>query len=226
MPHVRFLRISTAGPNIRRFKPACPNLAKVQDHVRLGDIVIGTGGILEYDFVKETREGRKIRSAPQKPSARLLTIARDLQSEELLGSRPWDDFVTAATTKLGQSYSRPDNATDVLHNDATIVPHPVDASRLPGLPRIHSGAIGTADTLQKNPNERDGLRDVFGVRAIEMEASGIQSAAWAQGKDAFVVRGICDYCDDYKNDDWQNYAALIAAAYARALVERMPKAWF
>ena len=66
----------------------------------------------------------------------------------------------------------------------------------------------------------------FGVRAVEMEASGLQNAAWAQGRDAFVVRGICDYCDNHKNDTWQNYAALVAAAYARALVEAMPSEWF
>jgi nucleoside phosphorylase len=63
---------------------------------------------------------------------------------------------------------------------------------------------------------------VFGVKAIEMEGSALQSAAWHQGKDAFVVRGICDYCDKHKNDDWQNYAALVAASYVRALIEAMP----
>jgi len=29
----------------------------------------------------------------------------------------------------------------------------------------------------------------------------------------FVVRGICDYCDSRKGDDWQNYAAAAAAGY-------------
>lgn len=37
-----------------------------------------------------------------------------------------------------------------------------------------------------------------------------------------VVRGICDYCDSHKNDDWQQYAAIVAAAYTRALIESMP----
>jgi nucleoside phosphorylase len=38
-----------------------------------------------------------------------------------------------------------------------------------------------------------------------------------------VVRGICDYCDSHKNDRWQPYAALCAAAYARSLVEILPE---
>ena len=38
-----------------------------------------------------------------------------------------------------------------------------------------------------------------------------------------VVRGICDYCDSHKNDDWQQYAAVVAAAYTRALIESIAK---
>jgi hypothetical protein len=33
-----------------------------------------------------------------------------------------------------------------------------------------------------------------------------------------VIRGICDYSDSHKNDEWHAYAALTAAAYARALL--------
>ncbi|KAJ0382563.1 hypothetical protein COL922a_012294 [Colletotrichum nupharicola] len=33
-----------------------------------------------------------------------------------------------------------------------------------------------------------------------------------------VIRGICDYADSHKNDRWQNYAALTAAGYAKALL--------
>ena len=29
-----------------------------------------------------------------------------------------------------------------------------------------------------------------------------------------IVRGVCDYCDNHKNDQWQSYAALAAASIA------------
>jgi nucleoside phosphorylase len=61
------------------------------------------------------------------------------------------------------------------------------------------------------------------VRAIEMEGSGILDAGWAMNTDVMVVRGICDYCDSHKNDQWQPYAALCAAAYARSLVQALPE---
>ena len=60
------------------------------------------------------------------------------------------------------------------------------------------------------------------VYAVEMEASGIADTTWEMGTGYIVIRGICDYCDEYKNDDWQEYAALAAASYARDLIENLP----
>jgi hypothetical protein len=102
--------------------------------------------------------------------------------------------------------------------------HPKDPWRdqHPTSPRIHLAAIGSANTLLKDAALRDRLRDEHGVRAIEMEGSGTADAAWSARRDYLVIRGICDYCDTHKNDDWQHYAALVAAAYARALIENLP----
>jgi hypothetical protein len=37
-----------------------------------------------------------------------------------------------------------------------------------------------------------------------------------------VIRGICDYSDSHKNKEWQGYAAIAAAAYAKDLLCRIP----
>lgn len=55
-----------------------------------------------------------------------------------------------------------------------------------------------------------------------MEASGIADATWESGVGYLVIRGICDYCDAYKNDLWQEYAAMVAACYTRDLIENLP----
>jgi nucleoside phosphorylase len=216
-PHVEHvIMVGIAG--------GCPNRNKPDEHVRLGDVVFsGAAGIVEYDFVKETREGRRIRSSPQRPSAKLLQAASVLKTGELMGERPWETILESALTRLGDEFGRPLDSQDLLHEGGNLVDHP--RSSRPGVPRVHGGCIGTADTLLKSDSTRDQLRDDFNVRAVEMEASGLQGAAWSLGRDAFVVRGICDYCDEHKNDDWQNYAALAAASYARALVEAMPLEW-
>lgn len=205
----------------------CPNVDKPEEHIRLGDVVFsGNAGVIEYDYVKETVVGRQVRSSLQRPSAALLQVANSLVAGDLMSIRPWETIVAAGVIRLGEKFARPDSGTDVIHDRGVIISHPEDLERRPDVPRIHAGAIGTADTLLKNDLKRDDLRDQYNVRAVEMEASGLQNAAWAQGKDIFVIRGICDYCDQHKNDIWQNYAALVAAAYARALVEAMPSEWF
>jgi nucleoside phosphorylase len=215
--------------NVFGFAPlfATHFVSNPEDDVTLGDVVVSDStGVIEYDFVKETQEGRAIRSSPQKPSAKLIHVFDYLRSEEILNQRPWEELIAAGQAQLGGNYRRPESVTDILSDGNEIVAHLNNANRREGQSKIHAGGIATADTLQKNPAQRDYLRDHFNVRAIEMEGNGIQSAAWAQGKDIFVIRGICDYCDNHKNDLWQEYAALAAAAYARVLIESMPKEWF
>jgi nucleoside phosphorylase len=205
----------------------CPSVEKADEHVRLGDIVVSSaGGVIDYGNVKETGEGFEFRGTAQKPSARFVNVQRMLEVNSVLGDKPWLGFAARAIAKLPPSYSRPEINTDVIHVGKTRVTHPNQQNRVQSEPYVHSGVIGSADILQKNAIARDELRDLFKVRAIEMEAAGVQTAAWMAGHDVFVVRGICDYCDEHKNDLWQDYAAAVAAAYARALIEEMPSEWF
>jgi nucleoside phosphorylase len=204
----------------------CPNRKKPAEHVRLGDIVVADHrGIVEYDNVKTTRDGVEFRSYPQEPGKPLLQAAGQLDTEALLGKRPWERWIAYGLEKY-QAAARPSDEADVLHEGDNKVEHPADPSRRPGQPRVHRGAIASADTLQKDPGMRDMLRDKWNVRAVEMEGSGVQNAAWTVGKDVMVIRGICDYCDTFKNDDWQPYASIVAAAYARAMIEALPEEWF
>lgn len=90
------------------------------------------------------------------------------------------------------------------------------------LSKDFSWEIASANTLLKSYKKRQQLKEEFGVYAVEMEASGIADTTWEMGTGYIVIRGICDYCDEYKNDDWQEYAALAAASYARDLIENLP----
>jgi nucleoside phosphorylase len=47
-----------------------------------------------------------------------------------------------------------------------------------------------------------------------MEAAGLMNDF-----PCIVIRGICDYADSHKNDTWQKYAAIAAAAYAKELLQ-------
>jgi nucleoside phosphorylase len=205
----------------------CPNPDNPVEHVRLGDIVVsGPNGIIEYDYVKETADQRLIRAWPQRPSRALLQVLEALRTSAVLGDRPWLKAIDTATPAAAE-FIRPNPDQDVLHDkDGALLAHPSDPQRDLSRPSLHVGVIATADTLQKDPEARDALRDKFGARAIEMEASGMQNAAWAAQKDVFVVRGICDYCDNFKDDAWHGFAAIAAAGFTRSLVEAMPEEWF
>ena len=186
-------------------------------------------GVIQYDNIKKETQRILFRNPPRPPCASLLEAAKYLEAEELLGKRPWKKYIYQALLNLSEfsefEFIRPFEDKDVLYrtdNQEEIIQHPEDPRRKKGQPRVFIGPIASANILQKDPKARDELREKFGVKAIEMEASGIADATWNHEVGYLVVRGICDYCDSHKNDDWQQYAAVVAAAYTRALIESMP----
>jgi nucleoside phosphorylase len=69
----------------------------------------------------------------------------------------------------------------------------------------------------KDSDTRDRLAEQYGILCFEMEAAGIMD-----GLPTLIIRGICDYCDSHKHKEWQGYAALTAAAYAKVLLSGLP----
>jgi nucleoside phosphorylase len=197
-----------------------PNIAKAEDHVRLGDIVISDErGVIQYDFVKE-ETGRVVPRHPARPaSSNLLRAARMIEAGALSGARPWDEIIDHVIAKL--KWKRPPESSDRLaasDDPLVILKHPRNPLRVKRRPHVFIGPIASAGTVLKSPKRRDLLRDLYSVKAVEMEGSGTADAAWMAQAQHFVVRGICDYCDGRKGDDWQNYAAAAAAGYVGALL--------
>ncbi|MGB0383853.1 MAG: 5'-methylthioadenosine/S-adenosylhomocysteine nucleosidase [Ardenticatenaceae bacterium] len=198
-----------------------PHPNKPDDHVRLGDIVVvNQKGVIQYDLDKESREGTEHRHHPFPPSSRLLRVVKQLAADELNGQRPWLAHIERAKTLFNGARPAP-NKDQLAHTDhpTQLITHPHDPKRIPGQPRVFIAPIASGNKLLKNPHKRDTLRKKFSVKAIEMEAAGVAHAAWRRNKGYLVIRGICDYCDQNKNDHWQEYAAVVAAAYMRALLE-------
>lgn len=86
-------------------------------------------------------------------------------------------------------------------------------------PVIHYGTIASGNTLLKDRVERDGLltwlkQINIDPLCFEMEAAGIMGSF-----PSLVIRGICDYGDERKNDNWQKYAAATAAAFGKEFLE-------
>ena len=203
---------------------AVPSPKKADEHVRLGDIVVSDRkGVVQYDYIKESGSYTEVRSAGHRPSAKLIEAVGLLVEDELAGHRPWETHLREGLAARGGD--RPDPSTDqLLGGNRRMIAHPDDPKRRgrEDQPRIFLGPIASANTLLKSASRRNALRDQFGVRAVEMEGAGIVDATWEHNVGYLVVRGMCDYCDFKKNDLWQNYAAMAAAAYIRALLESIP----
>ncbi|KAK6504787.1 hypothetical protein TWF481_006726 [Arthrobotrys musiformis] len=84
-------------------------------------------------------------------------------------------------------------------------------------PVVHYGTILSGNSVVKSKAKRDHLRDKYDGIAVEMEAAGMMTRL-----PVAVIRGISDFADSAKNDAWQPYAAITAAAYAKELLIRLP----
>lgn len=64
-----------------------------------------------------------------------------------------------------------------------------------------------------NGRKTDGLQDKYNIIGLETGAAGPMNQV-----PVGVIRGVCDYGDEHKNEEWQPYASAMAAAYAKAIL--------
>jgi nucleoside phosphorylase len=211
--------------------------------IRLGDIVVSTpynkeGGVIQYDFGKAIQDKEfKVTGHLNQPPVVFRTAVSGLEAQyERHGHQFEDafDVVFQKNPRLRNKYKRPDPNTDKLYESGVIHPNDDEARcaeacdptklihRKPRTedednPAIHYGIVASANTLMKNALLRDKFAKEHDVLCFEMEAAGLMN-----NFPCLVIRGICDYSDSHKNKEWQGYAAMAAAAYARDLLARIP----
>lgn len=210
-PNVKFIIMCGIAGGI-------PSSQNPEDHVRLGDIVVSTD-VLQYDYGKETDNGFELKAIRGKVAASLQKAINKIKTEAILGHEDWhvklDEYAKNA-------FAKPDVNEDKLYDEkGSLIHHPYDSKRT-SYPKVHFGTIASANVVQKKASKRDEIRDKYGAKAAEMEGSGIVDASWNGNVGFVIVRGICDYCDSHKNNIWQGYAAVVAAAYTIHIIENMP----
>ncbi|TKJ18043.1 MAG: hypothetical protein CEE43_19005 [Promethearchaeota archaeon Loki_b32] len=88
-------------------------------------------------------------------------------------------------------------------------------------PLIFIAPIASANILLKDEILRNRLRKKK-AKAVEMESAGVVTACKREEKNFISIRGICDYCNWKKDDEWQEYAAIVAAGFTIAFIEILP----
>ena len=211
--------------------------------IRLGDVVVssprdGKGGVFQYDFGKSLQEKafQQTGFLNQPPEALRAAVVQ-LQSHYESDGHDFDQTINAILEKkkrLRKKYKRPDPGSDRLYQSTFV--HKADGEDCSVVcgdavshlvtrqqrdeedddPAIHYGLIASANTLMKDASIRDKLSTEMGVLCFEMEAAGLMNHF-----PCLVIRGICDYADSHKNMEWQGYAAMTAASYAKDLLRRL-----
>jgi nucleoside phosphorylase len=213
--------------------------------IRLGDIVVSApcdweGGVFQYDFGKtiQNQSFQQTRFLNQPPTV-LRTAVSGLKAQYERKGHQLEKAINSilkGNPRLRQKYKRPDPSTDKLYQPR--VAHPPDSEASCATvcgddpsnlilrpertedednPAFHYGLIASANQLMKDALVRDTLAVEKNILCFEMEAAGLMNHF-----PCLVIRGICDYSDSHKNKEWQGYAAMVAAAYTKDLLHRIP----
>uniref|UniRef100_A0A8H7NI08 NACHT domain-containing protein n=1 Tax=Bionectria ochroleuca TaxID=29856 RepID=A0A8H7NI08_BIOOC len=212
--------------------------------IRLGDIVVsaphhGNSGVFQYDFGKtiQDREFHVTKVLDQPPMV-LRTAIHGLETEYEIEGHQFDmtiDYILKGNERLQHKYKRPEPNSDKLYRSDVVHPPEYDSDCVAACgdspskliarrqrrkgednPAIHYGLIASANQLMKDASVRDRIAAENNVLCFEMEAAGLMNHF-----PCLVIRGICDYSDTHKNDIWQGYAAMAAAAYAKDLLYKI-----
>lgn len=183
--------------------------------IRLGDVAVAVPnrdnpGVIGYDLVK-VEEGEVRLKQWQNSTHPLLRSA--ITSIRVHEGRPEFEFIRHLNVvERAVAFKRPTQAHQFsgLLSPGTQEEHDRDE------PRAHYGTILSGNGVIKSKVRREELRDRFGGIAIEMEAAGMMTRL-----PVAVIRGISDFADENKADDWHPYAALTAAAYAKEIIIRL-----
>ncbi|KAI2613084.1 nucleoside phosphorylase domain-containing protein [Hypoxylon fragiforme] len=226
-----------------------PNLDDDID-IRLGDVVVSSpgysnGGVLHYGY------GRKVQDEADplrfettgflnQPPMSMLNAMNLLKATHQMKGHLIQEIIQEALGKwpelkqeLRRKLERPSIKTDKLYKShvihvngqttcdncgyqkSTLVSRPprdLDDDD----PAIHYGLVASSDSLMEDAKMRDRLSKEKGVLCFETEAAGIMNHV-----PCIVIRGVWYYSDSHKNDIWQGYAAMTAAAYAKELLGQL-----
>jgi hypothetical protein len=196
----------------------------------------GEGSVVQYDFGK-TIQGQGFQETGflnQAPTLLRTAVSGLMAEYESEGNQIQEaiDSALAKRPRLRKKYKRPEASSDRLYQPMVIHPakgeaecsafcgnDPLKLITRPERgeddddPTIHYGLIASANTLMKDALVRNQYIAERDVLCFEMEAAGLLNHF-----PCLVIRGICDYSDSHKNKEWQGYAAMTAAAYAKDLL--------
>lgn len=200
-----------------------------KEDIRLGDVVLGTQ-VVPWNTGKWTQHGFQRTGMARAPPRELLEAITFLDqrlwsSDELLLSKAIEGIASKAPNRAAflrptkdrlykPGFAHTELICDCLQAESELPEQLSSRGSRDGEPiRVFQGAIGSDDVVMKDARTRDAVTKRENILCFEMEADGVMDIM-----PCLPVRGISDYADEHKNDDWHLYAALAAATCARELL--------
>ncbi|KAL6695763.1 nucleoside phosphorylase domain-containing protein [Trichoderma pleuroticola] len=202
--------------------------------IRLGDVVVGVsldgeGGVFQYDLGESIQnEGFLFTGLPRVSPPFLRRAVNELMAQYERKGHQLEGLITdilrAMKPGLREKYKRPGPGSDKLYISSTtyadadptfIVQRPERTSEEDN-PTIHYGLIASGNTWMKDAVVRDKLSGTNGVLCFNVGCAGVMNHF-----PCLVIVGICDYADTHQNKEWQGYAAMAAAVYAKDLLYKI-----
>ena len=201
--------------------------------IRLGDVVVSVpsatlGGVVQYDFGKRLIGNRFERTGQlNAPPDALLSVTQEIKllhddprqpdriAEHIRRMDDMDEYQRPAEDRL-YAVDHPHQSQDEDDGCEGCGADKLINRRERKKPReivVHYGTIASGNSVMRDAAMRDKYAKELKIMCFEMEAAGLMNDL-----PCLVIRGISDYSDSHKSDDWHNYAALTAAAYARELL--------
>ncbi|KAM0263764.1 hypothetical protein ACHAQJ_001080 [Trichoderma viride] len=218
-PRLRFLlMVGTAG-----------GAPTEERDIRLGDVIVSqpngvSGGVFQYDLGKRYEycfeQAGHMNSPPSVLLGALPEVKRRHNNptkyggiEEHLRSLSKDPrFARPTKDQLFHPDSKCSDGKDCTGCDMNglVLRQPRNLRRAVS---VFYGTIASGNSIMRNAEKRNSFAEESGALCFETEAAGLMNDF-----PCIVIRGICNYSDSHKNDEWRHYAASTAAAYAKELL--------
>ncbi len=240
LPHIRIGLLVGIGAGVPGEQLGRDGRAMLQQDIRLGDVAVSvpqstSGGVVQVDLVKaKTISGKDIlerKGHLDSPPMAIRTALSKLQAEHELDDSRIPEFLEQAFQKhpkMKAKYAHPGMKAEQQQIEPKVDIYNAQDGReitreARAIPEIHYGVIASSNTLEKSSSYRREVlarleEEHIAPICFEMEAAGLMNSF-----PCLVIRGICDYADEHKNDDWQRYAAATAAAFAKELLSYMDR---
>ncbi|KAL9096290.1 MAG: hypothetical protein Q9165_001287 [Trypethelium subeluteriae] len=215
-----------------------PSLSRIPSlDIRLGDVLVAlpdgeSAGLIAYDLGKETeKEGFRLLRSGYLLAKTDVVVRSAIGKIKLMAPDDAQLFLPYYESMKHKSmaletreyaigtFAAPGAEHDKLYQlSDSLQEHIVERERRQEAQRVHVwyGPIGSGEKLIKNAQKRNELRDKHKLIGLEMEAAGTINSI-----PVGVIRVVSDYGDEHKNDEWQPYAAAMAAAYAKAVIREL-----